>query len=250
MSEVKGIGDEAPEGWVLEEYEAPMPPGLQSILEAVKGILQQGRVQSILLRLGHPITFTRMVKEAEAAQRRAVEEQGGMSLGEVARNVKMEEFAGSGSPENPAELLFEMALGIEVRHLHLTHIGVGAETRFFEWMGIDRVAYGGIENLMGARLVRDPDIPDDVMILFGGPRRMGRIDQITYAFKSHMSVASKYLEEEDREEQRFADQDHGGRGSSERGRVADGAMADHAVRLVSDGGGSGPGEGGESVDGP
>lgn len=193
MSEVKGIGDEAPEGWVVEEYEIPLPPGLQAILETIKSILQQGRVQSILLRLGRPIVFTKMVKETEATQKRQVEEQGGMSLGEVARNVKMEEFVSRGSPKNPAELMLEMALGLEVRRLHLTHIGVGVETRFFEWIGADPVAYGGIENLGGARLVRDSDIPDDVVIIFGSPYRQARVDQITYALKSHMSEPA-YLE--------------------------------------------------------
>ena len=187
MSEVKGIGDEAPEGWVLEEYEIPLPSGLQSILETVKGILQQGRVQSLSIRLGHPISFTKMVKESEAAQKRRVEEQGSMQLGEVARNVKMDEFSGELGSLSPAEILIKMALGIEVRHLHLTHIGLGAETDFFSWMDLDPVAYGGIENLVGASLVRDSDIPDDVVIFFGGPYRQGRVDQITYALKSHMS---------------------------------------------------------------
>jgi hypothetical protein len=186
MNEIKGIGDGAPEGWVLEEYEVPMPQTLSDILETIKGVLQQGKVQSLTLELGRPITFTRLVKQAEATQKRREEEVGGMLLGETVRNIQLEEYSGSKIDGEPAEILFDMMLGIEARRLYLSHIGVSPNTRLFDWLGIDKVAYGGIENLCGAPLVRDKDIPDEVVIVLGSTHRQARTDQVTYAIKSHM----------------------------------------------------------------
>lgn len=193
MSEIKGIGEGAPIGWVLEEYEIPMPKGLQEILEAIKSVLQQGKVQSVALELGKPIRFTRMVKEEEAAGRRRQESEAEAKLGDIARNVLLEEYAGSG--KTPTEVFFESLLHLEARRLHLTHIGVGPQTRMFDWLGIDKVAYGAIENLGGAQLVRDKGIPDDRMMFFGSPYRQGRTDQITYALALHLFLPGEDLQE-------------------------------------------------------
>lgn len=195
MNEVKGIGDEAPEGWVLEEYETPMPSGLQEILDAVKSVLQQRKVQSLKLELGHPIVYTRFVKQAEATQRRREEAEGGMHLGEVARNIQLDEFPFKKSA-SPTDTFFQMMLALEARRLHLAFIGIGPETRLFDWLGIDKVAYGGIENLGGAQLMRDKGLPDESLIFFGSPYRNARIDQVTYAIKSHMFLAGEDLPEE------------------------------------------------------
>jgi len=193
MSEVKGIGEGAPEGWVLEEYEIPMPKGLSEILEAVKHVLKQGRVQTVSLKINSPIRFTRFVEEKEASQKRKSEEEGLMELGEVVRNIPMEEFSSPRKSTTASEALLDMMLMLEARRLHLTHIGVGPETRLFEWLGIDKVAYGGMENLGGAALVVDKSVPEDVILLLGGPYRHGRIDQATLAVKNHMFVPGEDL---------------------------------------------------------
>lgn len=199
MNEVKGIGDEAPAGWVIEEYEVPLPKNLQDIIEAIKGVLQQGKVQSLVLKLGSPITFTRFVRSEEATQKRRVEEEGGMKLGEAVRNIQLEEFPFK-KDYTPSYTFFQMLLALEARRLHLAFIGVGPETRLFDWLGIDKVAYGGIENLGGAPLMRDKELPDEALIFFGSPYRNARIDQVTYAIKSHMFLAGEDLPEEEADE--------------------------------------------------
>lgn len=161
-----------------------MPKGLQEVLDAIKTVLQQGKVQSVTLELGKPIRFTRMVKEGEATGRRRQEAESEAKLGDIARNVQLEEYGGKG--KTPTEIFFEALLGLEARRLHLTHIGVGPQTRMFDWLGIDKVAYGAIENLGGASLVRDTGIPDDRMIFFGSPFKNARTDQITYALILHL----------------------------------------------------------------
>ena len=193
MNEVKGIGDGAPEGWVLEEYEAFMPGTLQEILDTIKGVLKQGRVQTVSLKLGCPLLYTRLVEQDKATQKRREENEGGMQLGDVVRNVQLDEYDGSKLHDGSPEIFFDMLLGLEARRLHLSYIGVGPETRFFDWLQIDKVAYGGIENLGGAPLVRDKDIPDEALIIFGSPYRAARVDQVTYAIKSHMFLLGEDL---------------------------------------------------------
>jgi hypothetical protein len=195
MNDVKGIADEAPEGWVLEEYEIAMPKSLQDIIDAVQDVLQLRRVQSVSLKLGCPIRYTRFVKQDEATQKRREEVEGGMQLGEVVRNIQLEEFPFQKETSAPQTFL-HMLLALEVRRLHLAFIGIGPESRLFDWMGIDKVAYGGIENLGGATLVRDKNLPDESLIMFGSPYQHARIDQVTYAIKSHMFLEGEDLPEE------------------------------------------------------
>ena len=76
MADVKGIGEEAPQGWALQVYQVPLPKGKAQIIGAISEILSQRRVQSLTLELGKPITFTRFVKEEEAEQTKRLEEEG------------------------------------------------------------------------------------------------------------------------------------------------------------------------------
>jgi len=201
MSEdIKGIGDSgAPEGWVIVEKEEPMPPGgIDPVLESMRAILSQKRIQSIKLELGKPIRYTRFVPRSEAEQQERVEEKAGMQLGEIARNVMMEEY--TGKEELPAKILVDLMLQIESRHLFLSYVGVGAESRLITWLGLDPIAYGGIGNLCGVPLRRDRDVPDNVLIFLGSPYRSARMDQVTYAIKAHMFLPGEDLPAEESDE--------------------------------------------------
>lgn len=238
MTQVKGIGDDAPEGWVLEEYEVPMPKGLRSILEAVRNVLELGKVQSVHLEMGRPIVFTRLVKESEAEEKRQIEKAGDATLGDMARNILMEEY--SGRMTKPFAIFFDMLLALSARRLHLTHIGVGPETRLFEWLGIDPIAYGGITYFAGAEVVRDGSLPDDSLIFFSGRRAGGRIDQSTFALRCHM-LTSEDLEQEDDNGQEL--KNHGSGNSPQGSSLADGAVAHDSGGVVGESGGGGPKKG-------
>lgn len=187
--QVKGIGDEAPDGWALQVYQVPLPSGLGRILAVIREILAQGKVQSLQLELGKPITFTKFVKEEEAEKTKQVEAEGKMSLGDIARNVMMEEYeAGEGRRVTAQEVFLEMMLAISARRLHVTHIGLGTETNFFKWLGIDQMAYGGITNLAGAEIVWDKQVPGDNLLLAAGPNPAGPVDAVTFVMKAHMRV--------------------------------------------------------------
>jgi len=230
MADVRGLGDDAPAGWVLEEYTTPMPKGRKAILEEVGKIFLLGKVQSIRLEVGKPIAYTMFIKEDEATQRRFEEQAGGMTVGEVARNIEMIEYEGDlGEARLHSVALIRMFLSISARGLFLTHIGVGMESRFFDWIDMDKLMFGGIESFAGARLIYDKNLPDDALILFGGPHPGGRTDQITFAVKCHL------FSEEDIEEV-TDEQDHKqAAGSGDRPgerSEADGAVEDDSPGLV------------------
>ena len=184
MEQLKGIGDSVPDGWVLEEFKAPLPKGLNNVIDAIRQILKLGKIRSLLVEIGKPITYTRFIRETEKSAKQE-DFQGGVSPGDIARNIMMEEYSGN-KTSNPLEIFFDILLGLSVRHLYLTHIGIGTESRFFQWMKLDTIVYGGIEHLAGGKLVRDEEIPNDIIIFYGNPKQGGRLDQATYALKCYM----------------------------------------------------------------
>lgn len=226
MANVGGLGEDAPDGWVLEQYEIPLPKGRRAILEQLEAVLKQPKVQSIKVELGRPIVFHRFVREAEATQQQQRETL--MSLGELARNVHMEEYAPTDG-DSSKDTFISMLLAVAARRLHLTHIGIGAETLFFDWLHLDRIMFGGIANIGGVELVRDNDIPNDVMIFFAGHRRGGRVDQAMFALKCHLLVQGGP------NEQGSAGQDLGSRNHSEGSGQSDGAVEDAAGGKLEEG---------------
>ncbi len=193
MSQITGIGDGAPEGWVLDEFKAPLPKGLKHIIAAIQDILKLGRIQSLHLELGKPIVYTRFIPEDESSVNHREFMKENANPGDVARNILMDEYS-EGS--NPQEIFFGMLLALSARRFYLTHIGIGIESRFFTWMGLDYAAYGGIEHLAGAKIMRDSELPNDVIIFYGGRRQGGHLDQAKYALKCYMFLEEDLQQEE------------------------------------------------------
>lgn len=184
--QIRGLGDESPRGWVLEHFELPLPKGISNILNTIRDVLTLGQVQTLQIDIGCPLRYSRLVRETEAQQKQQEEREGAASLGSIARNIFMEEYSGTRLHGGPTEILFDMFLGISARQLYLTHIGIGVASQFFDWMSMDPIAYGGIDRLGGAQLVRDSDIPDNTLIMFAGPYAAGQADQATYALTCRM----------------------------------------------------------------
>ena len=194
--QVKGIGDEAPQGWALEESSVPMPKGLSKIMDTVREIFSMWKIHSLRMEVGKPISFTRFVKEEEAARTKQLEEEGAFCLGDLVRNVTMEEYEiGEGKRVTSREMFIDMLLGIAARRLHLTHIGLGPESLFFKWMDIDHLAYGGMTHFAGAEIVRDKQVPPDVLLILGSMAKNSRLEDTTFVLKGHMHILD--LEEED-----------------------------------------------------
>jgi len=190
---MKGLGEEQHPGWTLQTFEVFMPKGLSAILDTIKDILLKGKVQTLMMEVGRPIIYTQMMEASEAAVPKDL--PAGMTLGDVSRNVHMEEYVGE-LPRLTAEVLQKMFLIISLRGLYVTHIGIGPETRFFRWLGVDEMIYGGLTQVFGAELVRDKQLGSDIMILFAGPVQGGQPEAVTFALKHHLFLAEDLLQEE------------------------------------------------------
>lgn len=220
MAMPRGLVDNNFPGWVLQTFEMPMPPGMEKILEAIKTCLSQKQVQSVKLEMGRPISYTRLIPESEAKVQQQIEEETEMNLGAVARNVQMGESSDMPARGEEPNLVIKLFMMFELRRLFVTHIAFGPESVFFRWLQVDPMIYGAIEYFLGAKVVREKDIPDDAMILFGGTRPGGPTSEITYAMKCHLLVV-----EEGDERQDAAGQPVGGGNHSKERRTADGAVA-------------------------
>jgi len=218
---MKGIGEEQNPGWVLQTFEVYMPKGLKSILDALREILQKGKVQTLTLEVGRPIVYTQMV---EAGPETPKELPTAMSVGEVARNVQMEEYVSANEKESNLQAWFRMFLSISLRNLYVTHIGIGPETRLFKWLGLDEMTYGGLTQMFGAELSRDKQLGSEIVVLFAGPIQGGRPEAVSYALK-HFLFTPEDLKQETIDGTGPEGQAAAGGNHSGRPRQADGAVA-------------------------
>jgi hypothetical protein len=237
MSNLRGLGDEAPDGWAVVEESVQLPKGKKALMDTISEILSKTKVQWVHVELGKPINFARFVPESEASQVRFEEEASQHSIGAIIRNLTMEEVDAvkeSGGYINRF-VLTEMFLAVSLRSLHVTHIGMGSETRFFEWMQWDSIKMGGITHYCGARLSKDSEIPNDVLILVCGPRPGDRLDQAVYCLKCSMPM-------EEYDEQGTDGSNAGRRDLFQGSGTADGTVADDAGGVGGEGGGVRPEE--------
>jgi hypothetical protein len=219
----KGLGDEAPDGWVMIDESVPLPKSKKEILAAISDVLAKSKVQWVHVELGKPINYGRFVLEKEAKQVQYKDELEQISVGAIIRNLPMEETEAVDSFGVHANhyVLINMFLAISLRGLHVTHIGLGRETHFLEWMGWDPIQTGGITHYCGAKLVRDSEIPNEVIVLICGPRPADRLDQAVYCLKGFMPMEEHY-------EQGTDGSDVGGGDLRQVSSGADGAVADNA----------------------
>lgn len=217
---VKGIGDEAPVGFVLECFERPMPRGLKDILVEIENILKEGMVQSVSLKLDGPILYERLVKESDSEGREGHSDSQ-MTLGDIARNVPLIEcgLLSRGQDRTADSTWINLFLALSIRGLYPTHLGLGAQTRLFDCLKLDELKYGSIETFFGSQIVRDNHIPDDIGIVFAGLVPGGRLEQIAMGFRVHLYVEEDYKNERDTKEAVGF-----GNPTKERGK-SDGAMA-------------------------
>lgn len=217
---MKGIGEEQNPGWTLQTFEVYMPKGMKAILDAIRDILNKGKIQTLTLEVGRPITYSQFV---EAGPETPKDLPAVMTLGEVARNVQMEEYSFGGRETN-LQAWFKMFLAISLRGLYVTHIGIGPETRLFKWLGLDEMTYGGLTQLCGAEISRDKLLGSEIMVLFAGPIQGGRPEAITYALK-HFLFTPEDLKQEEIDGPGPEGQTAEGGNHTGRPRQADGAVA-------------------------
>jgi len=151
------------------------PEGREAIVEAIRNILAEGGVHSITVSADHPIRYRQWAEGAEQE----------ITAGDVARNVPMMEIFRSDSRETFLGAFASAA----ARGLHITHIGVGTSTAFWEWLGLDGLLMVGTEFFCGASIVHDESIPEHSVLFFIGPYQDGRLEDVTKILRAPVEEA-------------------------------------------------------------
>ena len=186
---MSGIGGDS--GGRLVTVQSELPEDIDGILDAVRKIILLGGVQSITVKDGEPITYQRLVRPGEEIKEgESTQSFVGLTPLEVVRNVPMEEFAWEkGAVKTPQEQLLWMFLFMSSRKWAVTHILLGATTQFWKWLKLPIGPLNDaslIEQYLGARVERDPQLPSDVFILCGARTKHATIAEIGFALKGSM----------------------------------------------------------------
>lgn len=187
---MSGIGGEQQRGRLVT-VQTEMPTEIDGILEAVRKIIMLGGVQSLTLQDGEPITYRRLVRPGEEIKPgESTQSFVELTPLEVVRNVPMEEFAWEeGDAKTPQEQVLWMFLFMSVRKWVVTHILLGANTQFWRWLKLWTGPLSDtstIEQFLGARVEREPQLPSDVFILCGARTKHATMSEISFALKGNM----------------------------------------------------------------
>lgn len=186
---MSGLGGQS--GGRLVTVQSEMPEDIDGILDAVRKIILLGNVQSVTIKHGEPITYQRVVRPGEEIKPgESTQSFVELTPLEVVRNVQMEEFDWEEAVQAmpPAQILW-MFLFMAVRKWVVTHILIGADTKFWEWLGLRTGPMGNmyaIEQYLGARIERDPQLPSDVFVLCGARTKHATMAEIGFALKGNM----------------------------------------------------------------
>lgn len=181
---MSGLGGQ--EAGRLITVQTDLPGNIDGILERIREILMMGRVQTLRLALGEPLTYQRMVLPGE--ERLPSEDPQGfaeLDILDVVRNVEMEEFNESyasvlaGNAETPHQLLVQMFLYMNVKGLEVTHLVVPVNTEFWMWIKSPMA----LERFLGARVEITRSLNKDVFLICGARSKVATIAEIVFVLK-------------------------------------------------------------------
>lgn len=158
------LGDEEKPEYILVKDQVPLPKGRNEKIEAFRGILQLGGVQKVVLEVGKPITFFRVMqedKEAEIPPANAFDPIELVRLGDVA-NVEVPELE-SLTSEIPLTVLFH-AFNQIILHGAVPGFFVASSPKILaKWLS----KLLSKDTLFGLEIKKSFTIPDDAVFLAG-----------------------------------------------------------------------------------
>ncbi|CAB4131195.1 hypothetical protein UFOVP276_161 [uncultured Caudovirales phage] len=170
----------------LATAQVELPDSIDGIVEKVREILTKGNVRSISIRDGEPITYQRMASPAEVALDPLEEWSSDITLGDMYRNVDMEEFdlkeqglVGA----SPQTVLFWAIYYIEHENMSPTHILVSKDSDLWSWIGLSRRQGRKLDRFMGLKIERAETIPTSAVILFGSNYPGAGVGDVRFALK-------------------------------------------------------------------
>lgn len=179
-----GIGGQDVAG-KLVTVRAELPADVDGILDAVRKILLLGEVQSLTLKEGEPITYQRFVRNGdELLPQESTQSFAELSAYDVVRNVPMEEWTPPGKKSaTPHEEIISMYLELALYDWVVTHILMGEQTLFWDWIGESGRTERFINQFLGAKIEKCKEIPADVFILCGAKSRGATVAEIGISLK-------------------------------------------------------------------
>jgi hypothetical protein len=179
-----GIGGQEIEGKVVT-VQAELPEDIDGILDAIRKIILMGEVQSLTLKSNEPITYRRLIRHGEEIRpEESTQSYAELTAYEIVRSIQMEEWdsypEGVGSPHIN---LIQMFVDMATHGWAVTHLLVGENTEFWEWLGLPRKVDRDIKQFLGARIEKSNELPPEVYILCGSKTRNATIAEIGFALK-------------------------------------------------------------------
>lgn len=152
--------------------------GVEELTMALRKVLSDNKyTQKVVLEVGTPhIYIEKMVPEAEA-----VDLPKPLTLHDAIRTVKMDEYELGDSKIHEFYVLREVFEMVQDEKLEVCAIAVGNLKRFEKWLGF-KLSRSKM-NLFETPVYIEGEIPEDVFIVCGAPRRDAEFDDITYSVK-------------------------------------------------------------------
>lgn len=184
-----GIGGQEEQGKVVT-VQTPLPPTVDGVMDTIREIILKGKVIGISVKWGEPIIYERYVAEGEEVDpSESTQSFAELSPMDVVRNVDMEEFDEAEYQmehmDGPARLMW-MYLLLENQGYTVTHVLLAEESDFWSWIGIMPTTAKDMDRFLGARVVRDKALPDNVFLLCGSPHRGATVAEIKFVLKGNI----------------------------------------------------------------
>ena len=163
----------------LVEQRLPMPmnPSPQEVLSILAQVYARGRIEQVTVTK-ESVTVRRYAEEGDDLLAQDV-----LQPEDVFSRAEMEELTDEELP--PYQQLFQMFFRVNTAGLEVSHVYVGDVRRLRRWLGLpEMVSLGG--RLFGVRALREPTLPENVILVCGAPQRGEGPAGITYIIKSTM----------------------------------------------------------------
>ncbi len=179
-----GIGGQEATGRLVT-VQAELPEDIDGILDAIRKIILLGEVQSVTLKTDEPITYQRLIRHGEEIRpEESTQSYAELTAYEIIRNIQMEEWELDPKNTNfPHSNLIRMFMYMAEQGWAVTHVLMGENTKFWEWLGLPSKIDQSIKQFLGARIEKSKELPPEVYILCGSKTRNATIAEIGFALK-------------------------------------------------------------------
>jgi len=157
--------------WELRFGVVERPKGLDELLGAVRSILtEQDRVHMIAIEQDRPIRYAQWI-----------EGKGGDVVDEASKNCEtMQEVP----PDRfGLEMLQYLFLAAARRRLFITHIAIGPNSSFWEWVGLDPIADVEMEVYFNAQICIGKELPPETVLFFTNAFPAGTLFESRFCYK-------------------------------------------------------------------